>query len=43
VRDVFLPAVHANASLRTLQTWLYTDAAREAQALVQRRAAADAE
>jgi hypothetical protein len=38
VRDSLLPAVRANSSLRWLTTELQTDAAREAEALVQRRA-----
>jgi hypothetical protein len=43
VRERLLPAVRANSSLRELDTRLQTHAAREAEALVQRRAAADAE
>jgi hypothetical protein len=38
VRDAMLPAVRANSSLRELQTGLQSDAALEAEALVQRRA-----
>jgi hypothetical protein len=38
VRDSLLPAVRANSSLRWLTTELQTDAAREAEALVLRRA-----
>jgi hypothetical protein len=41
VRDALLPAVRANGSLRELETGLATDAAREAKALVQRRADAE--
>jgi hypothetical protein len=37
-RDALLPAVRANSSLRELQTGEKSDAAREAKALVQRRA-----
>jgi hypothetical protein len=37
-RDALLPAVRANSSLRELKTWLQSDAAREAGALVRRRA-----
>jgi hypothetical protein len=40
-RDALLPAVRANSSLRELNTGLRTDAAREAEALVQRRADAE--
>ncbi len=43
VRARLLPAVRANSSLRELDTRLHTIAAREAEALVQRRAAVDAE
>jgi hypothetical protein len=42
LRDALLPAVRANSSLRELSTGLATDAAREAKALVQRRAADEA-
>ncbi len=40
VRERLLPAVRANSSLRELntRTWAHSDAAREAEALVQRRA-----
>jgi hypothetical protein len=41
VRDGLLPAVRANSSLRELKTGLPNDAAREAEALVQRRADAE--
>jgi hypothetical protein len=41
VRERLLPAVRANSSLRELKTGLETDAAREAEALVQRRADAE--
>jgi hypothetical protein len=37
-RERLLPAVRANSSLRELKTELHSDAAREAEALVQRRA-----
>jgi hypothetical protein len=37
-RERLLPAVRANSSLRELKTELYSDAAREAEALVQCRA-----
>jgi hypothetical protein len=43
LRERLLPAVRANSSLRELETGLQTNTAREAEALVQRRAAADAE
>jgi hypothetical protein len=39
-RDALLPAVRANSSLRELHTSLQTDTAREAEALVRRRARA---
>ncbi len=39
-RERLLPAVRANSSLRELDTELQTNASREAEALVQRRAAA---
>jgi hypothetical protein len=38
VRERLLPAVRANASLHKLTIWLQSDAAHEAEALVQRRA-----
>jgi hypothetical protein len=41
VRDELLPAVRANASLHKLETWLQSDAALEAEALVRRRADAE--
>ncbi len=41
MRERLLPAVRANSSLRELDTGLRTDAAREAEALVQRRADAE--
>jgi hypothetical protein len=40
-RDTLLPAVRANSGLRKLDTYLYFDDAREAEALVQRRADAE--
>jgi hypothetical protein len=43
MRDTLLPAVRANSSLRKLKTDLNTGVAREAEALVQRRAAAAAD
>jgi hypothetical protein len=43
VRERLLPAVRANHSLRELKTGLETDAAREAEAHVQRRAAGEAD
>ncbi len=42
VREQLLPAVRANSSLRELKTAKHSDAAREAEALVQRRAADEA-
>jgi hypothetical protein len=41
VRDALLPAVRANSSLHELKTYLQSDAAREAEALVHRRADAE--